>query len=162
MLFSRKAKKTRTDQSILQAFYSVWKETSHKHLKLAAAKKSFPSVYIINKTCFGECFLVHDFLVHNWKTLFLNKFSVTQRFGAIAMFLNALQQVLWKRSAFYVCYLHNNTSILLIPKVSKKIFIDSVFLHNIFLYTLNSLEVLFLLRTRGGYRISKKLVKISK
>ena len=73
MLFSRKAKKTRTDQSILQAFYSVWKETSHKHLKLAAAKKSFPSVYIINKTCFDECFLVHVFLVHNWKTLFFKQ-----------------------------------------------------------------------------------------
>ena len=147
MLFSRKAKKTRTDQSILQAFLLCLKRNVYKHLKLAAAKKSFPSVYIINKTCFDECFLVHVFLVHNWKTLFFNKFSVTQRFGAIAMFLNALQQVLWKRSAFYVCYLHNNTSMLLIPKVSKKIFIDSVFLHNIFLYTLNSLEVLFLLRT---------------
>ena len=40
-------------------FYSVWKETSHKSLKVAAAKKSFPSVYIIDKTYFDQCFLVH-------------------------------------------------------------------------------------------------------
>ena len=40
-------------------FYSVWKETSHKPLKEAAAEKSFLSVYIIDKTCFDECFLVH-------------------------------------------------------------------------------------------------------
>ena len=29
-------------------FYSVWREGSHKPLKTAAVKKSFPSVYIIN------------------------------------------------------------------------------------------------------------------
>ena len=40
-------------------FYPVWKETSHKHLKVAAAKKSFPSLYIIDTICFDECFLFH-------------------------------------------------------------------------------------------------------
>ena len=38
-------------------FYSVPKETSHKLLKVAAAKKYFPSVYITDTTCFDECFL---------------------------------------------------------------------------------------------------------
>ena len=40
-------------------FYSLWKETSHKPLKVAAAKKSFQSVYIIDTTCFDECFLFY-------------------------------------------------------------------------------------------------------
>ena len=38
-------------------FYSVWKETSHKALKVAAAKRSFPSVYIFDTTYFDEFFL---------------------------------------------------------------------------------------------------------
>ena len=40
-------------------FYSVWKETSHKPLKVAAAKKYFPSVCTIDTTCCNECFLFH-------------------------------------------------------------------------------------------------------
>ena len=39
--------------------YSVWKETSHKPLKVAAAKKYFPNVYIIDTTFFDKCFLFH-------------------------------------------------------------------------------------------------------
>ena len=39
--------------------YSVSKETSHKPLKVATAKKSFLSVYIIDTTCFDDCFLFH-------------------------------------------------------------------------------------------------------
>ena len=57
-LFSRK-KKTDTDQSILQAFYSASKEASHKPLKVAAANKSFPSMFIIDITCFDECISLH-------------------------------------------------------------------------------------------------------
>ena len=34
------------------------KKTSHKPLKIACAKKSFPNVYIIDTTCFDECFLL--------------------------------------------------------------------------------------------------------
>ena len=40
-------------------FCSVWKGMSHKPLKVAAAKKSFPSVFIIDTTCYDECFLFH-------------------------------------------------------------------------------------------------------
>ena len=36
--------------------YFIWKKTSHKPLKLAAAKSLFSSVYIIDTTCFDECF----------------------------------------------------------------------------------------------------------
>ena len=54
------------------------KVTSHKPLKVATAKKSFPSVYMINTTCFDECFLFH---VLTGRHYFLYKFIVTQRFG---------------------------------------------------------------------------------
>ena len=39
--------------------YSVWKETLHKPLKVATAKKYFLSVHIIDTTCFDDCFLFH-------------------------------------------------------------------------------------------------------
>ena len=58
-LFSIKAKKTCTDKSTLQAFYSVQIETTHKPSKVAAAKIYFFSVYVIDATCFDECFLIH-------------------------------------------------------------------------------------------------------
>ena len=55
LLFSRNRKKAHADQSILQTFL-LWKEMSHKPLKVAAAKKYFSSLY---PTCFDECFLFH-------------------------------------------------------------------------------------------------------
>ena len=54
-------------------FYSVWKETSHKPLKVAAGNKSFPSVYTIDTTCFDECFLFH-FITGN--TIFYTNLSL--------------------------------------------------------------------------------------
>ena len=39
--------------------YPVLKEASYKPLKIAAAKKSFTSVFIIDTTCFVECFSCH-------------------------------------------------------------------------------------------------------
>ena len=90
-------------------FCSVWKETSHKPLKVTTAKNTFPNMYIIGRTCFDLCFLFH---VITGKHYFLRKFSSTQRFGAIAMLLRSLTQVFWSRSAFYVRYLQSNTSML--------------------------------------------------
>ena len=86
---------------IITVSYFCWKETSHKPLKVAAAKRSFPSVFIIVKNCFDECFLVHGITGRRY---FLYKFGVTQRFGAIIMLLRSLKEVFWKRSAFYVHY----------------------------------------------------------
>ena len=55
-LFSRNAKKTQTDQvHTLKVFYSV---------------QIFSSVYIIDITCFEECFFIP---CDNWKTLFFMK-----------------------------------------------------------------------------------------
>ena len=39
--------------------YSASKEVSHKPLKVAAAKEFFLSVFIIDTTCFDECFPFH-------------------------------------------------------------------------------------------------------
>ena len=100
-----------------QLFYSVWKEKSHKSLKVAAAKKSFSSVYIIDTTCFGKCFLFHVIAGRHY---FSYNFIVNQRFSTIAMLLRSLRQVFWKKYAFYIRYLHNNITMLLIPKVQNK------------------------------------------
>ena len=56
----------------------------------------------------------------NWKTLLLYKFIVTQRFGETAILLCSLKQVFWKKSSFYIHYLHNNITMQLIPKVHNK------------------------------------------
>ena len=40
-------------------FQFVWKETTHKPLKVVASKNIFCSMYIIGRTCFDECFLFH-------------------------------------------------------------------------------------------------------
>ena len=61
LIFSSRESQRRLIQTKVyyKLFRSVWKETSYKPLKVGAAKKSFPSVYIIGKTCFEECFLFH-------------------------------------------------------------------------------------------------------
>ena len=40
-------------------FYSISGKTFHEFLKVIAAKKSLPSMFIIDMTCFDECFLFH-------------------------------------------------------------------------------------------------------
>ena len=74
-------------------------------------------MYIIGTTCFVECFLFH---VINGRHYLLHNFIVTLRFGVTAMLLRSLKQVLWKKSAFYVRYLHNKIRMLLIPKDQNK------------------------------------------
>ena len=105
-------------------FYSLSKEASHKPLKVAAAKKSFPSVFIIDTTCYNidttrwMFFIPCDY----WKQYFSHKFNITQRLGATTMLLRSLKQVFWKKSAFYVRYLGSNITItmMLIAKVQNK------------------------------------------
>ena len=101
-------------------FYSVWKRMPHKSLKVAAAKKSFSSVYIImeslihviiDTTGFEECLF---FLVISGRHYFSYKLIVTQRFGTTTVLLRSLKQVFWNKSAFYICYFHNNIKMLLI------------------------------------------------
>ena len=98
-------------------------------LKKAAANKSFPSVYIIDTTCFDECFL---FVVVNGRHSFLYILTVIQRFGATAMLLRSLKQLLWKKSVIYIHYLHNNITMLLLPQSSKIRFLFLNVLNNFF------------------------------
>ena len=50
----QKCKEDSQTKNYYKLFYSVRKETSHKPSKVAATKKSFSSVYIIDTTCFDE------------------------------------------------------------------------------------------------------------
>ena len=109
-------------------FYSIWKEAFHKPLKLRAAKKSVPSVYIIDKTCFDECFFFH---IITGKIYFLQKYSVTQSFGFC---------IIWNK-CFVICInLQNNTSMLLILKVRNKSSTSQIFSRKSFFYTLSFCE----------------------
>ena len=53
--------------------YSVSKEASHKPLKVAAAKKFFPCVFIIDTTCFDDCF---SFYVITANSIFYTNLSL--------------------------------------------------------------------------------------
>ena len=97
--------------------YSASKEVSHKPLKVAAAKEFFPSVFIIDPNLLRWMFSIPR---DNCKQYFLHKFIVTQRHGATAMLLRSFKQVFWKKSAFYVRYLHNNITMMPIAKVQNK------------------------------------------
>ena len=89
LVFSSRERQRRLIQTkaYYKIVYSVWKETSHKPLKVTAAKKFFPSMYIIGKICFDFCFF---FYVITGRHYFLCKFTTTQRFGAIAVLLRSL------------------------------------------------------------------------
>ena len=52
--------------------------------------------------------------------IFLLKFIVIQMLGCNRHMLRSLKQVSWKKSAFYVRFLHSNITIMLIPKVQNK------------------------------------------
>ena len=79
-------------------------------MKSTSCKKSFPSVCIMNKTCFDECF----YSVWTGRHSFLYKPIVIEKFGVTAMLLRSLKQVSWKKSLFYIHYFHNNITMLLI------------------------------------------------
>ena len=78
--------------------YFIWKETTHKPLKVAAAKTLFSSVYVIGTTCFDECFL---FYVITGRHYFSWKINVNLRFFLSAMLLLSLKLLFWKKSVFY-------------------------------------------------------------
>ena len=44
---------------ILQVFCSVWKETTGKPFKIAAAKNFFSCMYVIGTICFDECYVIN-------------------------------------------------------------------------------------------------------
>ena len=110
--------------------------------KVAVAKKPFPSVYIMDTTCFDESFL---FRVINGRHSFLYKLIFTKKFGVTAMLLRSLKQIFWKKSVFYIHYFHNNITMLLIPQCSyflhvlNKIYflIAILYFFNLWMFDLN-------------------------
>ena len=80
--FSEKSQKLRKLGKLVPAKFNTF--------KVVAAKKSSPSVYIMDTVCFGECFL---FRVITGGHSFLYKLIVTERFSATAMLLRSLKQV---------------------------------------------------------------------
>lgn len=69
-------------------FYSVLKETTHKHSKVATAKNLSSSVYFVS-TCFDKCFLCQCMITGSY--CFSRKFIDTLRFFSTAMFLLSLK-----------------------------------------------------------------------
>ena len=89
LLTSRNARATETNQSI--RFYSVWKETTHKPLKVAAAKPFSPVYMLLVQLASMSIFILYD----NWKTLL---FIIVYRYSVIiltAMLLLSLKPVFW-------------------------------------------------------------------
>ena len=93
--------------------YFVSKETTHKPLKVAAAKSLLSSVYIIGTTCFDECF---SFYVITKRYYFLSCF-VKLFFWAPFCYLPWSQ--CFERSPYFMRYLHSN-NMMLIPKFQNK------------------------------------------
>ena len=77
--------------------YFVWNKTTHKPLKVAAAKSLFSSVYIIGTTCFDEYF---SFYVVSKMITFSESSSLLWYFLG-AMLLLSLKPMFWKKSVFY-------------------------------------------------------------
>ena len=101
LLTSLEMQKTLEQTKMYHTFsYFVWKETNHKPLKVAAAKKFFSSAYVIGTTCFDERF--HEKLTLLWSV----------------MMLLSLKPV-FERSPHFMRYFHNN-NMMLIPKFQNK------------------------------------------
>ena len=94
LLFSRNAKKTCTDQSILWTLLLGLKRNASQTFKSKSCKNVFPkSVYHWYNFVPWMFFIPCD----NWNTFFLYKFIITHRFGWTAMLLCSLKQVFWKK-----------------------------------------------------------------
>lgn len=93
-------------------FYSAWKETSHKPLKLAVAKTFSQSV------CCWYSLLRWIFFIpcSNWKTLFLYKFIVTPRLFTTT---TSVFYVRFLLNNIEIRYLLNNIVILLILRIKR-------------------------------------------
>ena len=97
--------------------YSVSKEVFYKPLKVAAAKKAFPSVFIINTTWLDECFSFHAITANS---IFYTNLSVPRGLVQTSCCC-VLSNKFWKKSVFYIHYLHSNITIMLIAcKGSKR------------------------------------------
>ena len=115
LLFSRNAKKTHINQSILLTFLLCLKRNVSLALKSSSCNKAFPKCVYHGYNLLRWMFFIP---CDNWKTFFLYKLIVAQKFGVTGMLLRSLKQVFWKKSRFHIHYFHNNITIILIPQCS--------------------------------------------
>ena len=116
LLSSRNAKKAYTDQSILQSSLLYLKRNVSQIFKCSRKKVFLKCVHHWYNLLRRMFFIPYD----NQKSLFFIQVNVTKKFSTTAMLLHSLKQVFWKKSAFFICYLQNNITMLLIPKVQNK------------------------------------------
>ena len=121
LLFSRNVKKAHIDQNTLQTFLLCLKRNVSQTFKSSSCKKVFFKCIYHSYNLPRQMFFIP---CDNSKSLFLNKFIVTQRFGALAMLLSFLRQVIWKKTVFYIRYLRNIITMLLVTKVQNKVSIS--------------------------------------
>ena len=116
LLLPRNTKKTHTDQSILQTFLLCLNKNVWQTFKSSSCKKVFPKcVYHWYNLLRWMFFVPCD----NWKTFFIQIYCYPEVWfnGHV---LHSLEQVFWKNFTVHIRYLHNNITILLIPKVQYK------------------------------------------
>ena len=95
LLFSRNAKKTHTDQSILPTFILCLKRNVWQTLKGSSCKEVFPKCVYHGYNLIRWIFFIP---CGNWKTFFFIQLNDIHRFGVTAMLLGSLKQVFWKKS----------------------------------------------------------------
>ena len=89
--------------------YSVRIGTTQKPLKIAVAKKISSNMYVIDETSLQWMFPIP---CGNWKTLLLTKVCRYNEILSTAKFMLSLKQVFWKKSVFYIFYLHSAVVIM--------------------------------------------------
>ena len=87
------------------------KRSVSQTLKVAAAKKSFLSVFIIDTTCFDELFSFHVITANSIFTQIYRYQEASSNRHVAAFFQTS---VLKKKSAFYIHDLRNNITTMLI------------------------------------------------
>ena len=93
-------------------FYSI--ANFSQTFKVAAAKNVFPSAYVTGATALSDCFYSICYLED---IILYTNLSLPR---GLLQAPRSLKQVFRKKSVFYVRYLHNDSIMLLIPKIQIK------------------------------------------
>ena len=116
LLPKKKSKKIPTDQGILQTLLLYLKRNVSQAFRSSNCKKVFSKcVYIWYNFPQWMFFTSCD----NWETLFFIQIYRYAKNWYNCHVTAFLKQMFWKKSAFCICYLHNNITGLLIAKAHK-------------------------------------------
>ena len=97
-------------------FYSVSKETTHKTSKVAATKNFSSSVYVVDTTCFDECFLFH---LITGVIVFCKSLSLL--WDSSSRHIVAFFETSVLRKVRILCYLNSNSAVLISKFQNKAI-----------------------------------------